>query len=93
MYLTGGILFNKYHKRVKTFRDVIPNHLFWAELPSLAKVRIHKNYLFTEKKNEKKKKANEAHDKPTMNKQLFFFGTFSVPVLTVYVVAKSLGYL
>jgi len=37
VYFIGGLLYNKYHKGAESFPEMIPNHSFWSDLPSLVK--------------------------------------------------------
>jgi cation-dependent mannose-6-phosphate receptor len=36
VYFVGGILFNKYYRKMEG-REVVPNVAFWADLPGLVK--------------------------------------------------------
>ncbi|XP_022796290.1 uncharacterized protein LOC111334745 [Stylophora pistillata] len=37
VYFMAGLLYNKYHKGVNSFPEMIPNHSFWGEFPLLVK--------------------------------------------------------
>ncbi|XP_022796305.1 cation-dependent mannose-6-phosphate receptor-like isoform X3 [Stylophora pistillata] len=37
VYFIAGLLFNKIHKGVNSFPEMIPNHSFWGDLPFLVK--------------------------------------------------------
>lgn len=37
VYFVAGLLYNKIHKGVNSFPEMIPNHSFWGELPFLVK--------------------------------------------------------
>lgn len=37
LYFMAGLLYNKFHKGVNSFPEMIPNHSFWGEFPVLIK--------------------------------------------------------
>ena len=39
IYFIAGLLYNKIHKGVSSFPEMIPNHSFWGDVPFLVKVR------------------------------------------------------
>ena len=40
IYFIAGLLYNKIHKGVSSFPEMIPNHSFWGDVPFLVKVSL-----------------------------------------------------
>ena len=42
VYVTGGIIVNKFKRGVESMPEMCPNYQFWSGIPSLIKVNTNK---------------------------------------------------